>query len=631
MPAPSSRQESAQIPARSILGWGGVVVLFGITVYGAYAGSERVGIGGLSQSTLSRFDIYAASLESELAKYEYLPSITELNEDVIALLRNPANPALRTSVNLHLQQVNKLARSTAIYILDLKGVALAASNWNQPDSFVGMDLSYRPYFQTAIEGKPGRFYGLGTTSGEPGYYIANPIVRGDRILGVAVLKVSLDKLEDAWTPGAEIVMVADADGVVFLTSVPDWKFRTLAPLPPDTRSRLQATRQYEGQSLDLLGLVETKTLADGARIVSVSASHGRASPAREVRMEYLQQSRTMARTQWQLIILSNLAPVRATARNTALIAGFAAISLLLLFLYLQQRRHAIRQALAAKEVLERAHGELELKVSERTADLREANVQLQREIAEREHAERVLREAQDELVQAGKMAALGQISAGITHELNQPLAAIRTLSDNAAVLAERGRLGEVQANLVMISQLIDRMGKITGQLKAFARKSTAALVPVSLRQAVGNALFIVDQRVQKEGVAVEQHFPRENIKALCDANRLEQVLVNLFANALDAMTGFQERRLQISVSHDGDRVLVRVRDSGPGISANVLANLFVPFFTTKEPGVGLGLGLAISAGIVREFGGTIKAGNPAEGGAEFVIELKAAPRENADV
>jgi two-component system C4-dicarboxylate transport sensor histidine kinase DctB len=622
-------RESVPVSRQSLLGWGAIVALFGATVFIAYTASERVAIGSLRENGLHRFDVYAASLQSELAKYDYLPSIAELNGDVIALLRNPADAALRTSVNQYLQRVNERAKSSAIYILDLKGVALAASNWNQPVSFVGMDLSYRPYFQDALHGRPGRFYGIGTTSGEPGYYFANGIYADDTMLGVATLKVSLDKLEEAWTPGVETVLVADANDVVFLASVPAWKFRTLAPLPPETRRRLEATRQYDVRALLPLDVIENSVLGDDTRIVSVRADADGAQAADGESREFLEQSRTLAATQWKLLILSSMLPVRALARNAALIAAFAYISLLLLFLYLRQRRRTIRQALAAKEVLERAHEELEQKVTERTADLREANVRLQREVAERERAEQVLRKAQDELVQAGKMAALGQMSAGITHELNQPLAAIRTMSDNAAVLLQRGRTADAAVNLATIGDLVDRMGKITGQLKSFARKSAVELTAVPVRQAVANALFIVDRRLRNENVTVDQRFPQHDVRALCVGNRLEQVLINLITNALDAMAATPLRLISISVREAGGRVLISVRDSGTGIAADVLPNLFVPFFTTKEPGVGLGLGLAISAGIVRDFEGTLKAGNHAAGGAEFVIELKQAPKDPA--
>jgi C4-dicarboxylate-specific signal transduction histidine kinase len=267
-------------------------------------------------------------------------------------------------------------------------------------------------------------------------------------------------------------------------------------------------------------------------------------------------------------------------------------------------------------------------VTERTADLVATNKQLNREIAERERAELVLRKAQEQLIHAGKMAALGQMSAGITHELNQPLAALRTLSDNARVLLAANRTGEVQSNLTLISQLTERMAKITGQLKAFARKSPLQLSRVSVRHSLGNALALLEQRLRTGRIVITQDLPENDVEVLGDPNRLEQVLVNLIVNALDAMHSADARHLHIAVSERAGRVSIAVRDSGTGIAADVLPQLFEPFVTTKEPGAGLGLGLAISSGIIGEFGGSLVAANRPEGGAEFTIDLASATETN---
>jgi two-component system C4-dicarboxylate transport sensor histidine kinase DctB len=222
------------------------------------------------------------------------------------------------------------------------------------------------------------------------------------------------------------------------------------------------------------------------------------------------------------------------------------------------------------------------------------------------------------------MAVLGQMAAGITHELNQPLAALRTLSDNARLLLAKARTGDVQTNLTLISQLTDRMAKITGQLKAFARKSALQLGPVSVRRALGNVQALLEQRLRTERVAIVEDWSEDDVEVRADANRLEQVLVNLVVNALDAMQDTAVRHLEVSVRTRAGRVSIVVRDTGPGIAPDLLPRIFEPFVTTKEPGAGLGLGLAISAGIIREFGGSLVAANRPQGGAEFTIELAAA-------
>jgi len=225
------------------------------------------------------------------------------------------------------------------------------------------------------------------------------------------------------------------------------------------------------------------------------------------------------------------------------------------------------------------------------------------------------------------MALLGQMAAGITHDLNQPLTALRTMADNARVLIERGRLDEAKSNLGTVSQLVGRMGVLTGQLRQFARKAETSLTAVPVAAAITAALFLVERRVEQERVNFRMAVRDQHVHALCDSNRLEQVLVNLFTNALDAMADCATRQLTVNVERDGAWALVGVADTGPGIPAEILTHLFEPFFTTKPQGKGLGLGLAISEQIVREFGGELRAEVTAAGGARFVIALPLVEQE----
>ena len=239
-----------------------------------------------------------------------------------------------------------------------------------------------------------------------------------------------------------------------------------------------------------------------------------------------------------------------------------------------------------------------------------------------------LRAVQNDLIHAGKLAVLGQMSAGVVHELNQPLAALRTLSDNAAVLIERGRVDDARGNLQRIGNLTDRLGRLTQQLKVFAYKGGRVSSSVRVGKAVHDALALVGFRLRELDIAVTVSIDPEQACVVADEARLEQVLVNLLGNAIDAMAGMPERRLEIRAAEHGERCVITIADSGPGIRADVLPSLFEPFVTTKPAGRGLGLGLMISAHIVREFEGRLHARNrPAGGGAEFVIELQAAPSQ----
>jgi len=234
-----------------------------------------------------------------------------------------------------------------------------------------------------------------------------------------------------------------------------------------------------------------------------------------------------------------------------------------------------------------------------------------------------LREAQDGLVQAGKMALLGQMSAGVTHEMNQPLTALRNFTDNAKRLLDMGKLADVKENLELITDLAGRMGRLTAQLKTFARKAPSTIKPTSISRCISNALLLMDNRIRSERIVIRVDVPQD-LHASCDGNRLEQVLVNLFSNALDAMRGCGEpATLAIRVWQEKQRVLIRVTDSGHGIPDLAMQHLFEPFFSTKQPGEGLGLGLVISAQIVREFGGVLRAVNALDGAA-FEFDLKLA-------
>jgi len=344
----------------------------------------------------------------------------------------------------------------------------------------------------------------------------------------------------------------------------------------------------------------------------------------EVRNEFIAQSMPMPGTPWTLTVLSQLGQLRLRAATEGALAASGTAIICILALLAHQRAAQNRERQRARAALQRAYDELERKVEERTADLSAANLRLQEEVAERTRAEKVLRAAQDELVQAGKLAVIGQLSAGIAHELNQPLAALRTLSANAAKFMERGDLTTASGNLQRIGALVDSMGKITSQLKGFARKSSGRTVSVPVRPALENALFLLDGRLRKTRVTVRLDVPDAGVNALCDPNRLEQVLVNLIGNAVDAMDGQDEPVIELFAERRAERVFLSVRDHGAGISADAAQHLFEPFYTTKDPGAGLGLGLPISAGIIRDFGGNLLGGNHLDGGAVFTVDLPAA-------
>lgn len=589
----------------------------------AWRWAEQAATARLRDAGAQRLQSYALGLENLLSKYDFLPRTLELNKDVIALLQQPHDTVLRREVNLYLESVNQLSRATTIYIVNLQGQTQAASNWRGLDSFVGDNVSFRPYVRDALAGKPGGFYGVGTTSREAGYFFAHGIYHEGRMLGVAALKVNIEKLEKSWAQGADRVLLADANGVAILSSTPEWKYGTLAPLDPAVRRELEMARQFYSHSLKPIGHRELQKLDAGASIVAVDGADGK-----QAATPMLQQSLQLGTRPWQFVYFSDLAPARASARSAFMFACLLQALLAMLVLYARQRRRLGRQRLRAREDLQRAYDHLETMVAERTASLQQMTHNLSEENIVRRKAEQQLRRAQSELIQAAKMAVLGQMSAGMAHELNQPLTALRTMADNARVLIERGRLDDARANLATIAQLVERMGLITGQLRQFARKADATLQAVPVAAAITGALFLVERRVEQQRINFRMSMGDPDVQALCDRNRLEQVLVNLFNNALDAMHDSEVRQLTVSVERTDERVMIAVADSGPGIAPDIREHLFEPFFTTKPQGQGLGLGLAISEQIVREFGGLLRVESGTTGGARFTIELPRTEVEN---
>lgn len=616
---------------KRIFGWGAVSVLFVAITYSVYFWSMKSGIDSLNESGRKRLEVYVTSLENVLDKYDYLPKTLELNRDVSALLQRPHDRKLVATVNRYLEQINAQARSNVIYVIGLDGITLAASNWNQPNSFVGINLSYRPYFQDALRHIPGRFYGIGTTSFQAGYYFAHGIYRDGKLLGVAAVKISLDKLEQDWAQGNDPVMLIDENNVIFLSSVPKLKYKTIGRLEQKIVEHLNLTRQYYRQNLEPISFVNARFLPDGTRVISIKEDGKKPRLMNPAETYLVTEGGAMQQSNWHFILLSDFGKVETGAITSGVFAAVMLGFLLLIVLYLRQRHVAIMQNVAAKEALQHAYDNLELMVAERTSALNLTTRNLTQEIAERRQAQQALQTTQNELVQAGKMAVLGQMSAGITHELNQPLTALQTMTDNTRVLLDRGNIESAQNNLAVILQIIERMGKITRQLKVFARKSNAAPASVSIRKAILNATLLVEQRMRLEHVEFKQVVPDGDVFALGDSNRLEQVLVNLFNNALDSIGNSSPRRLTVEAGGTAERVFISVTDTGPGIPQEVLQHLFEPFFTTKEQGVGLGLGLVISEQIVREFGGVLSGRNAAGGGAVFTLELRAAAPEGTHV
>lgn len=583
---------------------------------------ERRQLDGLHRTLASRAELYAATIGGVLAKYEFLPLAIAQSDEVASLLES-RSPDKVERVNAYLEEMIQGAGAFAVYVINPQGEVYASSNWKEPTSYVGQNYGFRPYFRQAVNGGTGRFYGIGVSTRQAGHFIALPIRRHGRIIGVAAAKVSLDWLEQSWRmPSvAEQIWVTDANGVILLSSISAFKFKTLAPLSEGARQGILEQRQFLHETLPLLPYQVEERLTDGAMLLSLNLPREGGSSG------YMAVSSRLNPLEWQITVLAELGQVRAAARNAAIVAALGWSALWLGILYALQRRRRIAERLNAQQALKRANDELEAKVEQRTAALLDANQRLQAEVGERERAEQTLRHAQAELVQSGKLAAIGQMAAGITHELNQPLAAIQTFSDNAQVLIARGRADEALENLSVISDLVKRLGYITSQLKGFARRSDDAQKPVSVRKAFEQTMLQVRTNRGADRLVLSEDWPEQDIVVLCSETGLQQVFSNLITNAMDAVGPADIAHISIRVAQSGGQAVIRVADNGPGIAPASAQRIFEPFFTTKEHG--LGLGLSISAGIVRAAGGSIEVQNhesDGHSGAQFVIRLRCQPQ-----
>jgi two-component system C4-dicarboxylate transport sensor histidine kinase DctB len=598
MPFSILRSEPAAlppVPSRRYARWASYAVfalLIALVAWAAHVYSLQRGWLRLSAAAQQRLEVEAARLDGQLSRFEYLPSLLETAPEVLRLLAAPGDGDLRESVSRYLKTLNAIAGADNVYVVGRDGTALAAADFDQPGTPVGQDLSYRPYVRDALASRRGAFYGVGITSARAGYYLSYALPARGEARGVATVKVDLQAIEQEWRDLPGEMLMLDEHGVVILASRAAWKYHPLAALSDTAREEATRSRRYGSADLTPLDWQMRERVAERIERVLID---GR---------PYLISEHAVNRSRWRLLLLDDEASARSGARSAAISAALGAAVLLLAVTLAVQRRRAIRQRLASREALQAAHDSLELKVQARTAELRAA---------------------QSELVHAGKLAVLGQMSAGMVHELNQPLAALHTLSDNAALLIQRGRLDEAQSNLVRIGQLVQRLGRLTGQLKGFAHKSSERARPVSVQKAIQEVLNLLMARLRDGGIEVSVHVEPSSLAVSADEARLEQVLINLLSNAIDALEGAETRRIDIradmGAGHENGLCDITIRNSGPCIDPDILPRLFEPFVTSKPPGKGLGLGLVISIQIVRSFGGSLRAVNLVPTGAQFTIEL----------
>ncbi|WP_216323040.1 sensor histidine kinase [Sphingomonas quercus] len=509
----------------------------------------------------------ASLLISELQKYRLMPIVLGEYPDVHTTLASPGG-ATAARLNDKLEQIARMIGSSALYLLDRNGRTIAASNAHLPTSFIGQNYAFRPYFTVSREKGTAEFFGLGTVSAQPGLYFARA-VSDARHSGVIVVKFGFDTVERAWASATEPAFVTDADGVVLITNRPAWRFHTTRSLRPGRLAEMRNTRQFGSAVLSPLRIGP-----EAAELMALESDE----PA-----HYARANVAVPVAGWTLTALEPIRPIRSAYLATARLATIAATVFLALplFLWLRARERADLAAVTRVELKEQ--------VALRTEEL--------------ERTQMHFREAREGLAHANRLGSIGQITAAIAHEINQPVSAIRSFSENAGELLRQGDCERALANLGTISELTARIGAITMELRSYARRGSGELRRTPLEAAIDGALLFTGHKLRHAGIVLERD-GNTAVEVLADPLRLEQILVNLLHNALEAFEEERPARLLLSVAECGEMVELVLHDTGTGIAAEVADTLFTPFTTSKPAGLGLGLGIARD--IAREFGGELE-------------------------
>ena len=559
----------------------------------------------LSDKITSDVAQLGTKIDSQLERYSQLPEVLASDPRLQPpLLENSQSQ----SVSRLLAQWNQTLGADTLYLIDMSGTTLASSNWQQADSFVGQNFSYRPYFQQAANGQNGQYFALGARSDKRGYYFSAPVFKDQNPIGVLTIKVDLSLLADIWQYEDIEYAITDQLGIIFYSSEPEWLYHSLIPLDERIRQQIKQSRQY-GQ-VDIAALTEATSLSDFNREQVQPLRRNPSTPGKT----YITAQHYLDKAGWH--IYGFTPQTKAFAYM-----GQVLVLFILIYTLLCIAIHSWWQTYRARIALANLNSRLEKRVSQRTRRLQETNQQLKLTLSQYEHSQAELKQTQDELLQAAKLAMLGELSASINHEINQPLAAIRTYAENGRKLLEKQRYDTVGYNLDEIIKLNTLIAEIIARFKVFARKGNLQQTTqrTHIAASIRSVLSLMRSSLIKQGVILRLDDIPEDIVINIDAVQFEQVLVNLIQNSMQALTDQPEPQIGITLSSDSGQAVCNVWDNGPGLNPDQKKQVFSPFYTTKKDG--LGLGMTISQRIINAYQGTLSAGDHPGGGAEFTIRL----------
>lgn len=558
----------------------------------------RQGLDALDAQLADRFSFSSHVLSAEIERLRHLPRVLAEDPRLHEVLRRPQDPAALDVANDHLQRLREISDADEVYLINAQGVTLAASNWDEPGSFVGADYSFRPYFRQGMALGEAHYYAIGVTTNRPGAFLSARI-EGD-VTGLSVVKMDLSAIDAAWARAGEITFVSDEAGMTFLASNPQWRFRPLVALSPEARSRLEREQRYSTidlQSVAPLGIDRASFRADPTG-PNLRLFHGKV-PA----------------TDWQMTVALPLQPVQAKALLFAALSATAAALSVMALVIRKQRAQILRLNRIEAQRLERA-------VSERTAALA-------REIEERRRTEIELRRTQEGLVHAAKLAVLGRMSSAIVHEVGQSLSALDNNLAAAELHGQKHDHDRLAPALNRARQMLRRLQGVVVRLRSFgARQSLVPLGPVDPLPVLRTALEIIAPRIRE--LDVEIRVPNGALPLLhADGPRLEQVVTNVLLNAVEACAGIAAPRvITVAITPLPSGIEISVTDTGAGLPAEIGEDLGQPFVSAKAEG--LGLGLYLVQNLLEQMEGRITfAPNPQGRGTRVGLILQAAPHNQA--
>ena len=549
--------------------------------------AARNAMEGLRASADEPLALQGETISGVLEKYRLLPPLLAKREDIAAIFDRPWLRENRVSARAKAIEIAGFSGAKDVVFADTEGRIFASAR----GVFDNSALHETTLFEAASQGRLGRET-VSAAERERSYIFASAVRRGDAVGGVIAVYVRFDQIEATWSLSANPILVTGSDGLIFLGNREDWQLKPLAGA-------------QDAILTPVGGEPGIHVLPDGNRVLA--------------------SVKDLPLLGWRLHVLSDTRPVDQARRSAGIIGMLLAALVGMAGWFMVQRRLQLEMRLRRDKA---SAIRLERQVRQRTAALSATNASLAREVEERARTEDKLRRTQNELVQSAKLAALGQMSATLSHEYNQPLAAIRTYSDNAKLFLDRQKPKEAGEALSRIAGLVDRMSELSRTLLGFARKPGTDIMAVNLDAVVGEALLLAGPRAKKAGVRIDHQPSGVEVLAAGGRIRLTQVVVNLVNNAVDALTGVgsatpvHDPVVVIRVAGSDKEAVLIVEDNGPGIAEADRERIFEPFFSTKGVGEGIGIGLSIVYTILKDMNGSIRAGQGALGGALFEVRLR---------